>query len=229
MGLLTWASWRAFKASRDAAMPHAGLLRAAFMMVLMIALHSMFEYPLWYAYFLLPAAFVFGLALGADVLAAARAAGGVRTRGALVVACALMLGGGIGSVIDYLRVAAIFASDDSTPLGQRIADGERSWLFAHHAYYAAATIAEHPSEQMPAFAVAAHYLLDTRLMMAWANALAEAGDVERARHIAARLREFRNEDSKAYFASCDEPHASAAALPYQCTPPAKAFDYRDFR
>jgi O-antigen ligase len=229
MGLLAWASWRAFAVSREGTTAQAGLLRAAFMMVLMIALHSMFEYPLWYAYFLLPAAFVFGLALGADVPAAAKSVGGARVRAALVVACALMLGGGVGSVVDYERVAAIFASDESTPLDRRIANGERSWLFAHHAYYAAATTSDHPSEQMTAFAVASHYLLDTRLMMAWANALAEAGDVERARHIAARLREFRNEDSKAYFAPCDEPREAGTVLPYQCTPPAEAFDYRDFR
>jgi O-antigen ligase len=35
----------------------------AFMVVLMIGLHSMSEYPLWYAYFLLPTAFAYGLCL----------------------------------------------------------------------------------------------------------------------------------------------------------------------
>ena len=33
-------------------------------MVLMIGLHSLLEYPLWYAYFLLPAAWAWGFALG---------------------------------------------------------------------------------------------------------------------------------------------------------------------
>ena len=37
--------------------------RAAFVMVLMAATHSLLEYPLWYSYFLLPAAFAFGLCL----------------------------------------------------------------------------------------------------------------------------------------------------------------------
>ncbi len=32
-------------------------------MVLMIGLHSLLEYPLWYAYFLLPTAFAWGFAL----------------------------------------------------------------------------------------------------------------------------------------------------------------------
>jgi hypothetical protein len=127
-------------------------------------------------------------------------------------------------------VAAIFENDEHVPLAQRIEDGEHSWFFAHHAHYAAATIAEHPSDEMPSFHVATHFLLDTRLMMAWANALAERGDLERARHIAQRLREFHNDDSRAYFAPCDTPAAAGdAALPYQCTPPRGALDYRDFR
>ena len=148
----------------------------------------------------------------------------------LVLASLLMLGGSVLSVIDYLRVVAIFTADDhAPPLAQRIADGQHSWFFAHHADYAAATTAEHPSDAMPSFSIATHYLLDTRLMMAWANALNESGDVERARHIAQRLREFRNEDSKAFFAPCDEPAPAGGERPFQCTPPTKAFDYRDFR
>ena len=47
--------------------------RAALVMVLMISLHSLLEYPLWYAYFLLPAAFAFGLCLGGVRLPAAAA------------------------------------------------------------------------------------------------------------------------------------------------------------
>ncbi|MFY8088671.1 MAG: hypothetical protein ACOVOG_15725, partial [Rubrivivax sp.] len=49
---------------------------------------------------------------------------------------------------------------------------------------------------------AAHYLLDTRLMMAWADAHASSGDLPRARYLAARLREFRNPVSRTYFDAC---------------------------
>ena len=48
---------------------------------------------------------------------------------------------------------------------------------------------------MSAFERAPHYLLDTRLMMAWAKALAERGEIDKARHVAARLREFRNDQA----------------------------------
>jgi O-antigen ligase len=231
LALLTYALWRALRAGLTPAAP-VPMLRAAAMAVLMIALHSLFEYPLWYSYFLLPTAFVWGLCLGADRTAqSARtdASKGGRGAAALVIAAALMAAGGALSVWDYHRVAVIFApGEQAAPLAARIAEGERSWFFEHHAHYAAATIAEHPSQALPSFAVATHYLLDTRLMMAWARALNEAGDVERARYLAQRLREFRNPDSADFFAVCDAPLAGSP-LPFQCTPPAREFSYRDFR
>ena len=130
-------------------------------------------------------------------------------------------------MIDYRRVVVIFSPPDNAPsLAQRIADGERSWFFAHHAHYAAATIAEHPSQAMPSFKVATHFLLDTRLMIAWAKAYAERGDLDRARHIVARLKEFRNEDAKAFFDECKD--ASLQPAPFQCTPPGRELKYEDF-
>ena len=66
LALLGWALWRAL-APRSARPRRRRRrlpgLRAAFVMVLMIAVHSQLEYPLWYAYFLLPTAFAFGLCL----------------------------------------------------------------------------------------------------------------------------------------------------------------------
>ncbi|HEX6703227.1 MAG TPA: Wzy polymerase domain-containing protein [Albitalea sp.] len=231
LALLSWALWRAFAASRDATAPEATLLRAAWMMVVMIGVHSLFEYPLWYAYFLLPAAFAWGLCLGASDRVAPAARGGQAGRApALMLASVLMLAGGVASVADYLRVVAIFSPDEAAPpLSERIAAGQRSWFFAHHADYAAATTAEHPSDAMSSFKVATHYLLDTRIMMAWATALHESGDDERARFIAQRLREFRNEDANAFFEACNTEPPAGASRPFQCTPPTRSFDYRDFR
>jgi hypothetical protein len=130
-----------------------------------------------------------------------------------------------------MRVVAIFKvdDDDATPLSHRIAQGQKSWFFAHHADYAAATVATHPSTAWKAFRRAPHFLLDTRLMIAWANAYAEKGDVERARYIADRLREFRNPDSADYFSVCDKPPAPDVPLAYQCTPATRSFTYQDFK
>jgi O-antigen ligase len=232
LALLGWALWKAFTACRTAAEPDSRMVRTAFVMVLMMVVHSMLEYPLWYAYFLLPTAFAFGICLGhagpKDAETEARPVPGLRRM--LIGASLALLVGTAASVFDYMRVAAIFSSaDDAMPLSYRIAQGQRSWFFAHHADYAAATVVEHPSTAWKAFRRAPHYLLDTRLMLAWAKAYAEKGDVERARYIAERLREFRNPDSAEFFAECDKPYAAGEPKPFQCTPSTRAFTYQDFK
>jgi hypothetical protein len=123
----------------------------------------------------------------------------------------------------------IFApSDDAAPLAQRIRDGQRSVLFAHQADYAAATTAAQPADALAAFERAPHNLLDARLMIAWAQALAAAGDVDRARYIAQRLQEFHNDQAAEFFAPCETP-PKAKPPPFQCTAPTRAFGYEDFR
>ena len=237
-GLLGWALWRAARAawdggagdnvsgtvssnvsanvtgndsSTDSALGMAR--RGAVMAVLMIGLHSMLEYPLWYAYFLLPTAWLWGFALGAArPQAAAAGSWGIAAKPVLVaLGAATALGGGLAAA-DYSRVAAIFSAGSTQPLAQRVAAGQRSLFFAHHADYAALTSGLPIARQDQPFGRATHYLLDTRLMLAWARHRAALGDADGARHLAARLREFRNPGSRAYFAVCDaEPVASGAA------------------
>ena len=234
LALLLWALYRALRtmlAARSAADPaRAPLLGAAFMMVFLILVHSLLEYPLWYAYFLLPAAFAFGLCLAEpDAVQPNAVAQPGRTR-PLLIASMLLMVGALASVLDYARVVVIFAPPaGAAPLAQRIADGQRSVFFAHHADYAAATTSEHPSDAMASFLRAPHYLLDARLMQAWAKALDEAGDTEHARHVTQRLREFRNEQAEAFFAPCEAALTPGEALPFQCLAPTRKFDYEDFR
>ncbi|MBX9717097.1 MAG: polymerase, partial [Burkholderiaceae bacterium] len=129
-----------------------------------------------------------------------------------------------------LTVVAIFEpGDPAPPLAERIATGQRSWLFSHHADYAAATTSGSPEQVLRAVQGAKHFLLDTRLMIAWAQALNDSGDVQRARHIAARLREFQNPASRDFFAPCDGEPPPAAPLPFQCMPPSALMDDRNFR
>ena len=233
--LLMWAFWCATKNAWRASGTQGVALRSCWVMLLLVALHSQLEYPLWYAYFLLPAAFMWGLCLGAaPVDGTAHTQGG--TTGAapkslfvLRVGALLMVMVGVASVLDYWRVVVIYAPPPGAlPLAQRIDDGSRSLLFAHHAQYAAATTAAQPEQAMASFSVATHHLLDTRLMVAWAEALSAAGDVERARHLAARLREFRNKNANAFFEPCDR-QPPPKPLPFQCTPPSRAMDWRDFK
>lgn len=236
IGLLAYALIVACRAASRVEGPRGAALRTAAMIVVMMVLHSQLEYPLWYLYFLLPTAFALGLCLGSnprDTAAPVTASvpGTIAARSVLALACAVLAIAGGWSMLDYQRVVLVFAPpDDAPPLSQRIEDGQRSWFFSHHASYAAATTAAHPSSELPALAEASHYLLDTRLMTAWAKALEEKGDIDKARFLADRLREFHNEESKSFFEPClGTAAARGAALPFQCTPARGRYDERDFR
>ena len=221
--------------------------RAAFVIVIMVAVHSMLEYPLWYSYFLLPTAFAFGLCLERpDIATIARSRDPEPnvTRPFVIASMFLILGGTL-ALYDYMRVVVIFAPPaNAGPLEDRIAAGQRSVLFGHHADYAAATVTDHPGKVIDAFRRATHYLLDARLMMAWANALDEIGETDKARYVAQRLKEFRNEQAAEFFAPCAAPtrtaspgesasspasSSSATPLPFQCLAPTKKLTFEDFR
>jgi len=211
--------------------PKTPTLRAAFMIVLMVMLHSLLEYPLWYLYFLLPTVFALGLCLGRPVAvpAGVTAARSERTR-PLLLASMLLVYAGLASVYDYLKVVVIFAPPDKTvTLAQRIDTGRDSWLFAHRADFAAVTLTQPPTGDMRPIQRASHYLLDPVLMMAWAQALDKAGDVERARHVAQRLKEFHSPQATEFFAPCERVPEPDKALPFQCSPPGRDFTYTDFR
>ena len=242
MALLMWALWRGLRAAWATPGNLGTAQRCAMLMVLMIGLHSLLEYPLWYSYFLLPAAWAWGFALQADGASAAADAGPAPAAGRalrpLMLAAALVVAGAAFSVVDYLRVARIFRVEPGdAPLAQRIASGQRSVFFAHHADYAAVTAGLPVADPARAFDRVVHYLLDARLMMAWADALAERGETEAARHIAQRLREFRKPDSAEFLAVCEggdaaaspsSPASAASAQPYQCQAPVQVPGWRSF-
>jgi len=237
LGLLVYALWRALgQAIHRPREPLPGypVERAAFVIVLLVAVHSMLEYPLWYAHFLLPAAFAFGLCVerpsASDAAAAAADDERANVTRPYVIAAMLLILGGTFAVYDYMRVVVIFAPPAGAgSLEQRIADGRKSILFGHHADYAAATIAEHPGTQMAAFRRAPHYLLDSRLIIAWARALDERGETDKARYVAARLKEFHNEQVDEFFAACRPGAAASGPLPFQCQAPTRTFRFEDFR
>lgn len=225
LGLALWQGWRrGAKAADDMA---ALACRTALVLVLLTGLHSLVEYPLWYAYFLLPAALAWGLLIGQP-----GAAGGTRPSAATpslpgMLAGLLLSAAGALAVLDYQRVVVIYAPpDDGGTLAGRIAAGQFSPLFAHQADYAAATNAVPPASRALGLARATHSLLDTRLMMAWARGLAANGHLDEARWVAARLRDFRNADATDFFAPCVDGTTAAADLPFQCQPPQRVHDWR---
>jgi O-antigen ligase len=219
--------------------------RTALMMVLMIGLHSQLEYPLWYAYFLLPTAFAWGFALarpgsrpialdatGASAPTTTPASSPPRTNRAPAFVGIAMTLGATAAVLDYRQVVAIYdPPDNAAPLEERIARGQHSPLFGHHADYAAATAFGEPKaplspSQQLAFRRAPHQLLDVRLMIAWSQALAAEGDLDKARWLAARIKEFRNPQADEYFEPCHDPERAVRA--FQCQPPQRVVHWREF-
>jgi hypothetical protein len=205
------------------------------MMVLLAGGHSLGEYPLWYAYVLLPTAWALGHALRHPASIGRRALpppppASQSSTWALPLLGAALLAGALYAVWDYHRVVLIYQpGNNPASLAERIANGQRSPLFGHHADYAAATTGEPPGQGLAPFAITTHALLDTRLMMAWANALAATGQAEQidqARYLAARLREFHNPASDAFFAPCADPGLQPP--PFQCEKPKLDWGWRDF-
>ncbi|WP_088280152.1 O-antigen ligase family protein [Ideonella sp. A 288] len=217
LGATLILGWRRSRAA-GGAIGVAGM--SAWMMVLMIALHSQVEYPLWYAYFLLPAAFAGGFCLGVP-------AGALPQRQSLagVVAGALLVAGASVALVDYLRVVAIYSPGEAAgPLARRVEEGQHSLLFSYHGDYAAATTPELGAGEALAFERAPHFLMDTRLMMAWARHLDSTGRTDLAVVLAERLREFRNADAKEFFAVCETPGAAE----FQCRTPTRQPNWREY-
>ena len=228
-----WLAWRRSLAQPREEEATAG--RAAAMIVMLAGVHSLLEYPLWYGYFLLPTAWAFGLALRDPAAPQAPAAGAEATPVDVwhllqrLAGVALVLGAMLAA-LDYQRVVVIYQPGDTRlSLEERIQRGQRSPLYGHHADYAAATTIDPPALAMDALARTAHSLIDTRLMMTWAQALAQSGQEDKARYLAARLREFRNPASASFLAICQtSPDEGQAETLFQCQPPQQAWHWRDF-
>ena len=266
LALLALALWQGLARSARTPGPAGIAATAAWGMAALIGVHSLVEYPLWYAYFLLPAAFAFGLSLGAPGQGpwAHRAAAALPPGPALAgppgpdlavpkgpdpavppgpgaavadatparpqpvlagaLAGALMIGGAAYAMADYLAVVAIYAPGDSAgPLSERIRQGQRSLFFAYQADYAAATTPESGADVPLAFRRAPHFLMDTRLMMAWAQHLHATGRADQARALVERIREFRNADSDEFLGECQtRPEA------FQCQPARQPHPWREY-
>lgn len=227
---VAWAGWRARRALVDADEERARDARTALFMLVMVGVHSLLEYPLWYVYFLLPAMMLAGWLTGSVPVSVepARppaAAPGWRLRPGpwlWSVTGALALVASVWSTVEYWTVSVIFEPElsfgEAEPLSARIERGRRSVLWGHHADYARATMAKAPEEVFDAFDRPLHHLADTRLMIAYARALEGRGETARAAHVAARLREFRNPASAEFFSVCDAPGSDRRPTPFQCLP-----------
>jgi O-antigen ligase len=241
--IVLWAPWRAIQ-TQGADEPEGlrlGVLAMTGTVAAMAALHSLLEYPLWYAYFLLPAAMVWALGLAAR--------GGLRLMPAegdefmepqgpsakawswpsAALGLVVVLGA-IWCAIDYQFAANIYAPRPGAgSLSQRIAFGQQRLWFGYQADYAQATGPDEGEPSLPpsAFARTLHNLVDSRLMIAYARSLAEHGEVDKARYIVARLNEFKSRMGREFIAPCAKAPATGPERPFQCDPPKGRYTWRD--
>jgi O-antigen ligase len=219
---LAWALWRCAVIAWRAAGEGAVQRRAPLMLLLVVGAHSLLEYPLWYAYFLLPTACALGLCLAAEGDEAPPTAPAFPLWPRLVGLC-LVLGSAF-ALWEYGRVVAIYAPKvQAQALAVRVAEGQSTLLFSAQADYAAATAMGADAEALAAASRTGHHLIDARLLMAWAKSLHAVGEVDRARYVVARLREFRSREGRAWLAECD----TNPAL-WQCAAPAQSYGWRSF-
>ena len=206
---------------------------ATAVIVSIVGLHSLLEYPLWYSYFLLPTAFAWGIGLAARARQAAQhpettvAAPAINT--ALVWSALAMSILTVWCTVDYRAASNIYAPREGAgSLAERIAFSQRMPWFAYQADYADVTgDAEDEAAKPPqAFRRTLHNLVDARLMIAYSRSLAEHGEVDKGRFVVARLKEFHNAASDEFLAECeDEPDLAEA--PFQCSPPQRAYTWRE--
>jgi hypothetical protein len=265
-GLALWPlarAWWPLSSTRDAAASEAdtglqALLGACGVIVAISSLHSMLEYPLWYGHLLLPTAFAWGLGLAAASRLNAPEAGhatapaqveppspGSAKPTWLGWAGATMVALGLWCTLDYLAAADIYAPHAGAgPLTQRIARSKVMPWWGYQADYAEVTTVddEDPAPPPALFARTLHNLVDGRLMMAYARSLAEHGEVDKARYVVERLKEFQspkvpNAAVEAFLAPCAKapkgPKGEAAQAgdastqPFQCGASTGHYTWRD--
>lgn len=224
LGLLGAGAWHVRAAWRSGESECAPPARAALAMLGVLGLHSLLEYPLWYAYFLLPAAWALGVWHGAGHAAGDAAQPSRPERLSVALVASVMLAGVLWATWDHRRVEVIFSPPAGAgTLTSRIAEGSASTLFGHHADYAAVTAAP-VDTTLARFRRPLRQLIDTRLLIAYAEALKANGREAEALYAAQRLREFRRPDAQAYFQECD---ANAAPRPWQCATEPVALRWTD--
>lgn len=239
---------------RAVADDQVGLAGAAAVMVATAGLHSLLEYPLWYAYLLLPTAFAFGLGLStrgeplAQGPVSAPLGKAPLTASPITALAGLSMASlGIWCALDYQSAANIYAPRPCAqaqatsqqpgwlsricPVGlrERIDFGRQMPWWGHQADYAWVNLPDDDEPSLPpeAFRRTTHVLMDARLMMAYARSLAEHGRVDQARYVAQRLSEFRNAKAKPWLQVCEAPRDSGAPVPFQCELPQGQYTWRD--
>lgn len=229
--LFGFALWRGARRLWRADTDQPLLPRAAVAMVAVVAVHSQLEFPLWWVNFLLPSAFLLGLAIPVPATATAttNAKSGARgigrsPRWAMVPGCLMVLAA-VLVWADHRALHALYRpTEDAPPEHQRVVDASQSLLFGQFGDRFVGTLAPNGQRRIEPFQAVVFEGIDDRLLASWALAQAEVGQVDKARYLVGRLREFNTPTGRYFMGHCaKEPQR------FQCLPGEPALSFRDFR
>ncbi len=182
---------RTFWTARNAFTTTLGQCCAAAMAV--VAIHSLFEFPLWYAYFLLPTCFLLGIFVGIDAAKENLGHGAIavpasRSKGltwAGMVTIALLL----TSVPHYMSLAAIYAPGGSKdPLATRLETANNGFIYRHWIVFTALVSYGYPDSKSvkylgDLFDRNARFFMSDEYLMRYAIVLTHAGRLEEAKRV----------------------------------------------
>ena len=190
LSLLTALLWRVRSALQSSHGATAVLLLAT------VLLHSFFEYPLWFSYFLLPSAFLLAWLVSfvktspADAMTSAEKPRVAWLGGAFRAAAVLSFASVIYGCNEYQKAVNIHrAVGQSSALTRAINTAQQSPLYGHFGDYAAIMLAG-DSATSSLFIRPIRHVLDERLLSAYARMLARTGERDRATFVVERAREF---------------------------------------
>ncbi len=234
LGLSARLFWFAGRQSKGVvvAAPQASsgqIQRAAWAGACLMIVPSLLEYPLWYAYFLFPMAWMVGISLAAHRASSVSPAPSSLPAMPRIIAVAFLLAS-VCFCIDIRKAQQVFDpmnEGEWAPLQERLDLGRSSAFYPYTAHHMGATRLSPRPEALRDAEFAAHGLVDTWLLQAWANSLHAAGQDEKARYLVQRLLEFRDKRAERMMAPCLDPELAKTA--YQCTLPEPGLSLADYR
>ena len=161
-----------------------------------IFVHSLVEYPLWFAYFLLPSALLLSLLTqhsGRDKPASTAARPASTSYRGIAIAV-LVTGCGAAAMIwaarGYVSITKIYDSANDSARAKVWATHARSHpIYGYFGDYAMIMLARDEAT-INLFTRPARAIIDERLLVAWARAYTRAGEHARAAYVTARAREL---------------------------------------
>lgn len=164
----------------------------AFVLPIPVLIHSQFEYPLWYSFFLFPLCFALGSMSSARwvVPLVERTRPSAKGQAGLWVLATVLMSAPFVMLWSNHNLRAIYFPDE-TPLAKRVQLAQSSFLFRHHADHALLSTAPpeltNAVEVGPLYSAVAQVLTDASLIRSWTIHSAMNGDIQQAKHLAHAL------------------------------------------